>query len=1110
MVPAQRVNIPLRSGVEQKTNEQLVIPNKMLDVKNLDFGQDDTLSRRRSLDAAGRLGSWPIRAWSMDDYVCVEEKDTALNLGSVVRKFSGSTNALFKNSMVADRYERVAATTEDIRSLPNTDQQTFDVAYHDGKYIVAFDNSSGFAISDQGVPSASTNSFITWEVRDPTGAVSGNTIRAAGNTFVGKVGSGGSITPASGFIAAVKPRCLVVNGAFHVVYAEVYLVSGTTYSYRVRAYNTTSGVTTTLLDMDPVTSATVTWPYISFDANVLQVDVGEAHVAATAAAPYLIGDTGSKVMRQVRWQVLGNVWSTAASDDFATVDEAAGKHMRVVIDNHRGFEKAWTFFVDDGDTKLYCYTEGEASADLVYTAPAQRALGKVLARSVGINNNFQVVVDMRRTANEYTARSQAVGNWNGASWTLTAGIASGGTIYSDFVELDSGWHFAVAFESRQFQSVAFLVNVTCPLFQPLIAASLSWGELSSRSVLPSYGFGYPHFSNSTFARRNGIRIPQTFSYNGKHYVPLVRYAENTRLLAGLNATRLNVALAEIDEFSQLGDADWQGTKLLCGADPLACDGVTVFEAGFRHNPEIGGLPSSGGLVELAPDASGDTSLELSYQFPEENKSYTFALTLAYTDARGNFHESGTAFHGRIVTETGKRFANARVFLPPTLKQAQLLLYRTLGNALDTTMYLCAVLGTVKANGEFERNLGEVYIYPNDGNLPSSEVLYTEGGVLPNTPIPPCRHVEAYQDRLVLSGCEDAQSLYFSKARAPGFAAEFTTDDLSHQQRATEKFGRIVATCEDSDRLIVFGTAAIGLIYGNGPDATGTQGGFQPLVSIVDDRGALWQSPKSVAKDNAGVWFHSPLGLRLIAGGQVARNQSGEVGAEVDDTVGSLTTSGHRIVTLPNGGDLSGMTRFALTHADRALHQASERSMLCFSQYWQQFTTYDNHACVDMAVYVGQYCLVSLANANPLYVVRKPTPNYASDENMVTSGGTRYNYQSTFRTAWLAMAEIQGFQRAKELLLLGRAPTDEGTDLVGQVLSYYDYSENNPVNLTYSITPVNNVLQLRHQLTRQKCEAVSFEVGFVDGGGAKPVTYLKLTALSLLVGAKGDFRKAQRK
>lgn len=1063
----QRVNLQFRGGIDSKTNDQLVIPSKLVRAENVEFDAD-TVQRRKALQArsgttAGELGYMPVRMFTHGNSLIVEDQY------GTHRRVGG---AEFDNSQM-----RVAAEVTRHGEVAGVNTS--------GAFDSAVDPSGNVLIAREEKADGDSAFSVRWEIHDSQGLL----------LLQGKYGGG---------VNVVKPvvRYSTTKGNF--LMWVVNEASSTSALVQRLEINVSTGVVGLVTDITAVVSSNKYYN-LCFDVDLRTFTAsggGECYGVVAcellATTPTLYGRVFNLTSNT---QVYAASTTGAATTDMYFLSVYAGD----AVDGTGTSLALLMFYSKHGSGNVYrriIGTSGAWGGELT-TLTQSGQVGRIVLAALSTTKlilacDYSTTAVGIRQPDTQVLQVPCDVSAAAAEWAVLA--RSRAALTTKLFSVRGGLALGVTFCSQQYQSVFLLVNIAAVIAQSSaglyttaveapVFGRFDWGETAPISL--SIGAG----------TENEITQPaQALQVSVDDIrVPYVSWLTNTLLVGGDNETSKVLSYAKLDPRSQLGDVTWNGTVLLAGALPLLCDGQSIVEEGLHFNPEITGSVTAGTVI-LTPNNTGNFAL------PEAGKTYTVAFTLSWRDAQGNSYESGVAYYGQVTTTVGNQRFTPNLVLPTTAKSGvRLCFYRSLGNATDTTLYLSEVrqisAGAVVGVGSTT----------TDANLISSEVLYTEGGVLPNTPCPPCRHLETYQDRIVASG--NGQKVFFSKTRSLGFGAEFVSDQLAFQLNAPADYGRVVGTATEGDTLLVFGESVIGIVYGAGPDNTGV-GNFQSVTEIIHDRGALWESPKSIKQTREGVWFHSRDGLRLVAGNTLAVANNMEVGAEFDSQIpGEFNGYLPRVVTLsePTVGGLP-QTRFVFTYlweagnaADAGAYLASWHSM------WSQFTAFTNHIAVDAetAMVSGRsaYHLLSYDGSDSA-VVRYRSETQSPSDAWVD--GTTSDFASLVRTSWIQFAGVQGYQRAKRLLLLGRVLEISGGSTMDYELNLrYDFDDDEASfvqEFAVSGAALVNTFQFWHQIGRQKCEALQAE--FVWTPRTSPST-LRLTDMAMDIGVKGTFRKATK-
>ena len=113
-----------------------------------------------------------------------------------------------------------------------------------------------------------------------------------------------------------------------------------------------------------------------------------------------------------------------------------------------------------------------------------------------------------------------------------------------------------------------------------------------------------------------------------------------------------------------------------------------------------------------------------------------------------------------------------------------------------------------------------------------------------------------------------------------------------------------------------------------------------------------------------------------------------------------------------------------------------------------------------------------------------------------------------RTGWISFNQIQGFGRAYRFALLGESRDKH----VLTVKVYYDYDDSASDEYTFTTTSASDaVLQFRAHLTKQKCQAVKFEIYDADHDNSSTSDGFAIDQITIEVGTKkGIFRTTEAK
>jgi len=357
---------------------------------------------------------------------------------------------------------------------------------------------------------------------------------------------------------------------------------------------------------------------------------------------------------------------------------------------------------------------------------------------------------------------------------------------------------------------------------------------------------------------------------------------------------------------------------------------------------------------------------------------------------------------------------------------------------------------------------------SDANAAAGAFLYTESGELANVAPPSSRYIESHRNR-IFAITEDNR-VWFSKEYENkvglGWSDEFQVpiDGLDHDKPT--------ALCSAGGELVIFREQSTWSISGEGPSKLGI-GEFYKPRQLSATIGALKNSPTLYT--DGKIYFQNIRGIF-----RTAQQGFEYIGAPVEDLLGSS-----RVIAIRHH-QATETVRFALT--DKVL------------SYNYRYNAWSNYT-----YNLGEgETIVGMENINDtVYVV--------TSGDKILKEDTSYKVGSNYivmklRTGWISFNGIQGFGRVYRFSLLGES-RDKHT-LTVKV--YYDYDDSTVVD-TYTFTTdsaTDAKLEFRGHLSKQKCEAIKFEIYDADNSASTGDGYA-IDHLALEVGMKkGTFRTTQ--
>ena len=528
---------------------------------------------------------------------------------------------------------------------------------------------------------------------------------------------------------------------------------------------------------------------------------------------------------------------------------------------------------------------------------------------------------------------------------------------------------------------------------------------------------------------------------------------------------------------------------------LTVGGVPVYSAELGNNLNISGgiqwsydgvLPVENNFL-LYPENVALSPLTTGSMTPQE---YTYQVVYEWVDNQGNVVTSAPSEPVAITLVAPDDAVQVDV---PTLRLG----YKTAGTLIKIFRRSVAepVFTFVGGLGNDPTvNFVTFTDTQADASIIGNEILYTNGGILPNQSGPPCSAITIFDNRLWVVSSENPDIIYYSKLVIPGEPVEMTDFQslyISPTQSAQGTTGSVTALAPMDDKLIIFKEDAIYYLNGTGPDATGANSQYSEPIFITSTVGCRY--PKSIVFIPNGLMFQSDKGIWLL-GRDLSTNY---IGSQVED----YTTTAETITALniPN----TNQVRFIMDSGITLMYDY-------FFQQWGSFTGIGSIAATlynQLHTYFDQYGRLFTENPG----------SYLDGQNPV---------EMRFKTNWFAMAGIQGFQRAYFLFILGQylsphklfinVSYDFNPNATQQLIvtpdNYASVFGGNPVfGSGYVFGGPSQVEKWRLMLQQQKCDSVQFE--FIEQYdptyGVQPGAGLTMSGLNFVVGVKSGYSTISR-
>lgn len=480
------------------------------------------------------------------------------------------------------------------------------------------------------------------------------------------------------------------------------------------------------------------------------------------------------------------------------------------------------------------------------------------------------------------------------------------------------------------------------------------------------------------------------------------------------------------------------------------DGTGPVEQGFHLYPENITLVAG----DTVPGAIG-------------NGTYSYVSIYEWTDNQGQTNRSGVSPAVQVVIAGSDDTVTATIpMLPITQRQSprspvSIVLYRT-ENA-GTVYYRVSTITPLVYNVVTTDTVTIVDTLA-DSSIIGNEQLYTTGGEVENDPMPPTDLLQSYKNRIIAVPRENTLQWWYSKQVIPGSPVEFSLEFVSN---IDQRIVSITATATMDDKFIFFGPGSLFYMAGDGPTPAGTNNDFSDPQLVSSDVGCANQA--SIVVMPNGLMFQTPAkGIYLLD----RSLQVSYIGAPVS-SFNSYTVTSALLVKNQN------QVRFTLSNG----------TILTYDYFVGQWANQTGLSAVGAVIW------------NSIYTYLKSNA-VAYQENTSSYGDNGAQYNMTFKTGWYSFAGVQGYQRARNLLILGEYKSAHTLT----VNIYYDFSLIAGQTVTIPVLTDPGIYQFRVHLSQQKCEAIQVEIIESQPGGGDPGESFSLSNLAVEVGVKKGLNK----
>lgn len=448
-------------------------------------------------------------------------------------------------------------------------------------------------------------------------------------------------------------------------------------------------------------------------------------------------------------------------------------------------------------------------------------------------------------------------------------------------------------------------------------------------------------------------------------------------------------------------------------------------------------------------------------------AHQWCVVWEWTDAKGNVHRSAPSPASASTSVSGSQNATVS-FNDLTIKardgttasNIRASLYRTLAGG---TIYYLVKTEVPAAHATIA---GKVKIVDNstDTTISANGVLYTDGGVLPNDPPPPCLDAVVAKERMFVIDAEHRDTVWFTKLLSDTVAPEFSA---ALKLRVPQGLGTALASLDD--KVVVFTSDGIFIVYGDGPNDTGQQDTFTALQPVPSPDGCI--SRASIVTIESGVMFQGTKGIHLLDRGL----QVTFIGAPVEDILSTYTIASAAHLKS------KGLVLF---------HLKGTSTVIVYDYFNKQWSKWTNHNAACAVIWGDKYTWMRSTGAA-----------FQQDTSYADPSNTHISLK--VRTAWLKVAGLEGFQRVRRAHLSATKEAAHGLTIKAGFDGDSSFAE------THTFTEAEITALTRYEpgvhIGRQKCKRIRFEIED-SAPNAGPGAGYTAVGIALEIGAKKGINK----
>lgn len=878
--------------------------------------------------------------------------------------------------------------------------------------------------------------------------------------------------PVSAGVPTGSPRVFLLGNYFVIVFSN--LVTATYHLEYISISVTNPSVVTTATDLAPsyIPASTVAWDgivygsylYLAYNTTAGGQSVRLTTLSTTQAASGLAPATPVTYAGQIATMFSFAVDSTNASSPaiYVSYYDAAGSTGKMIaVDQNLNPLMTVTSVITTGTVLNLASTAQNGICSLFYEVDNNYSYNSA------IDSNY---IALRTVTKPATVTTGTVSPAAGSAASGTVVLRSVGLASKAFLMNDVP-HMLVTYSSS-YQPTYFLISGASRAATPKIVGKLAYQNGGGYCTL-----GLP----SVNVTDNIVQVGYLFKDLVTSVNKGTALTSGTQTAGVYSQTGINLGKFIIGT-EGLTTAEIAANLHISGGFLWMYDGYLPVEHNFFVYPDNveATWSATGGSIAAQPNGSSNTNV------------YFYQATYEWADNQGNIYKSAPSIPVAVTTTGNGTAGSITVNVPmlrltyKTANPVKIVIYRW--SIAQPVYYQVTSITSATLNSTTTDSVAFVDTLA-DASILGNSILYTTGGVIENVNAPASNLMTLFDTRLWLVDAEDPNLLWYSKQvieATPVEMSDLFTIYVAPTAGVQGSTGPTRALGAMDDKLIIFKKDAIYYINGRGPDNTGANNQYSEPIFITSTVGCSNQA--SIVLIGNGLMFQSDKGIWLL-------------GRDLSTTYIGAPIEGFNEATVQSAVNVPETTQVRFT--------ISTGQTLMYDYYYNQWGTFTGVPAISSCIYEGLHTYL-----NSYGQVFQETP----DQYLDNSSPVLVN----FRTSWINIAGVQGYERFYFMYLLGTYYTPFTLDVnIG-----YDYNSSATQNIQVvpdEYTPAwggeanwgsggnwggdGNVFEARLFPEQQKCEAFQISINEIydPSFGVAAGQGLSLSGLNMIVGMKKGYR-----